>query len=130
MERFDPMISSVLEQEMRQQGIQIRTGFQVIGLTKSAEGLVVHSANDEHLAAFDVVIWAVGRRPNTARLGLDAAGVNVMPNGIIPVDEYENTNVPVASWPNACSMVNRKAGWITTISRAWYLPTHPLGLSA
>lgn len=94
MERFDPMISTVLEKEMRQQGIQIRTGFQVAALTKSAEGLVVHSANDEHLAAFDAVIWAVGRRPNTDKLGLDAAGVEVMPNGIIPVDGYENTNVP------------------------------------
>jgi glutathione-disulfide reductase len=94
MERFDPMISTVLEKEMRQQGIQIRTGFQVTALTKSAEGLVVHSANDEHHAAFDTVIWAVGRRPNTHKLGLDAAGVEVMPNGVIPVDAYENTNVP------------------------------------
>ena len=94
MERFDPMISTVLEQEMRQQGIQIRTGFQVAALTKSAEGLTVHSANDEHLAAFDTVIWAVGRRPNTDKLGLDTAGVEIMPNGIIPVDGYENTNVP------------------------------------
>lgn len=94
MERFDPMISTVLEKEMRQQGIQICTDFQVTALTKSAEGLVVHSANDEHLAAFDTVIWAVGRRPNTDKLGLDAAGVNVMPNGIIAVDGYENTNVP------------------------------------
>jgi glutathione-disulfide reductase len=94
MERFEPMISTVLEQEMRQQGIQIRTGFQVTALTKSAEGLVVHSASDEHLAAFDAVIWAVGRRPNTARLGLETTGLKVLPNGIIPVDAYENTNVP------------------------------------
>jgi glutathione-disulfide reductase len=94
MERFDPMISSVLEKEMRQQGIQTRTGFQVTALSKSAEGIVVHSGNNEHIAAFDTVIWAVGRRPNTDKLGLDAAGVNVMPNGIIPVDGYENTNVP------------------------------------
>lgn len=94
LERFDPMISTVLEQEMRQQGIQIQTGFQVAALTRSAEGLVVHSAKDEQLAAFDVVIWAVGRRPNTDRLELDTAGVQVMPNGIIPVDGDENTNVP------------------------------------
>ena len=93
MERFDPMISSVLEKEMRAQDIQVRTGFQVTALTKSAEGLVVHSADDQHLAAFDTVIWAVGRRPNTANLGLEAAGIEVMPNGIIPVDEYENTNI-------------------------------------
>jgi len=93
MERFDPMISSVLEKEMHAQGIQVRTGFQVTALSKTAEGLNVHSADDQLLAAFDTVIWAVGRRPNTARLGLDAAGVNVLPNGIVPVDEFENTNV-------------------------------------
>ena len=93
MERVDPMISLVLEKEKRVQAIQIRTGFQVTALTKSAGGLVVHSTNNQHLATFDTVIWAVGRRPNTANLVLEAAGVQVMPNCIIPVDEYENTNV-------------------------------------
>jgi len=93
LERFDPMISEVLEQEMRKQGIQVRTGCMVTGLMKAAEGIVVRS-EDDNIAAFDAVIWAVGRRPNTRTLNLEAAGVNVMPNGIIPVDEYENTNVP------------------------------------
>ncbi|PWG73933.1 glutathione-disulfide reductase, partial [Enterococcus hirae] len=45
------------------------------------------------LAGFDTVVWAVGRRPNTRNLGLDAAGVELMPNGEIPVDEYQNTAV-------------------------------------
>ena len=92
MERFDPMVSAVLENEMRKQGIQIRTGFQVNALTQSSEGLMVQSKDNETLAAFDAVIWAVGRRPNTGDLNLEAAGVNVLPNGVIPVDEYENTS--------------------------------------
>ena len=92
LERFDPMISAVLEQEMRKQGVRVHTGFMVTGLMKSAEGIVVRS-EDDNIAAFDAVIWAVGRRPNTRTLNLDASGVNVQPNGIIPVDEYENTNV-------------------------------------
>lgn len=93
MERFDSMLSDVLENEMRKQGIQINTGFQVNALTRSAEGLLLHASDKQTLAAFDAVIWAVGRRPNTRDLNLDKAGVKLMPNGVIPVDEFENTNV-------------------------------------
>jgi len=94
LERFDPMISDVLASEMTKQGIRIKTGFEVSALSQSAEGIMVTAANEEILAAFDTVIWAVGRRANTRSLNLDAAGVKVLPNGIIPVDDVENTNVP------------------------------------
>lgn len=40
------------------------------------------------------MIWAVGRKPNTDDIGLDKAGVEVEKNGMIPVDAYQNTNVP------------------------------------
>lgn len=93
LERFDPMISSVLESEMKQQGINVKTGFQVDALARSAEGLVVHAKDGQVAQAYDAVIWAVGRRPNTDELGLEQAGIKVLPNGIIPVDEYENTNM-------------------------------------
>jgi glutathione-disulfide reductase len=93
LERFDPMLSEILEKEMRAQGIQVRTGFKVTGLAKSAEGILVRGEHDTSIAAFDAVIWAVGRRPNTHTLNLAAAGIEVLSNGVIPVDEYENTNV-------------------------------------
>jgi len=93
MERFDPMISRVLEAEMQRQGIRVRTGFEVSAIGRSAEGLVVHSRASGSVEAFDAVVWAVGRRPNTQRLDLEAAGVEMLPNGVIPVDGYENTNV-------------------------------------
>ncbi|MGB5339536.1 MAG: glutathione-disulfide reductase, partial [Gammaproteobacteria bacterium] len=93
-ERFDGMISRVLEQELQRQGVRVRTGLQVTGLTQSANGRAVHAAGEECLDGFDAVIWAVGRRPTSAALSLDAAGVPVLPNGAIPVDAYENTRVP------------------------------------
>lgn len=93
MERFDPMISDVLTQEMKKQGMRIYTGFQVNALSKSAEGIVVSSKDEQALTGYDTVIWAVGRAPNTRYLNLDAAGIETQRNGIIPVDEYENTNV-------------------------------------
>jgi len=43
---------------------------------------------------FDRVLVAVGRRPNGADLGLDAAGVTVTDRGFVPVDEQQRTNVP------------------------------------
>jgi glutathione reductase (NADPH) len=93
LERFDPMISAVLEQEMRKQGVAVRTGFQVDALAKCNDGIAVHSVDKQVICGFDTVIWAVGRRPNTRSLNLESAGVDILPNGIIPVDAYENTSV-------------------------------------
>ena len=93
MERFDPMISAVLESEMQRQGIRVQTGFQVAALARQTDGLAVASADDKRLSGFDSVIWAVGRSPNTHNLNLQAAGIEVMASGIIPVDDYQNTNV-------------------------------------
>jgi dihydrolipoamide dehydrogenase len=43
---------------------------------------------------FDRVLVAVGRRPNTASLNLDKAGVQVDERGYIRVDEQRRTSVP------------------------------------
>lgn len=90
---FDPMLSEILQKEMQKQGIHVHTHYQVTGLTQSEQGLVVNSPQGD-LQAFDEVIWAVGRRPNTHQLNLDTAGIEVQQNGIVTVDEFENTNVP------------------------------------
>ena len=90
---FDPMVSQMLHKEMVRQGIDIHTGFQVSRLAEADGGLTVHGAGQD-LDGYDCVIWAVGRRPNTAELNLQATGVSVLGNGVIPVDEYENTSQP------------------------------------
>ena len=41
-----------------------------------------------------MLIWAIGRHPNTANIDLAAAGVEVTSGGYIPVDPQQNTNVP------------------------------------
>jgi glutathione-disulfide reductase len=94
MDRFDPMISTVLENDMKRQGIRVHTGFEVTALSRSAGGISVTAANKALIDGFDTVIWAVGRRPNTRGLGLEAAGVTVSPGGMVAVDTYENTSVP------------------------------------
>ena len=94
LETFDPMIGSVLMDEMRKQGISLHMGFRVSGLVRTGEELAVDSADGTRLDGFDTVLWAVGRAPNTRNLGLDRAGVDTRANGIIPTDEFQNTNVP------------------------------------
>ena len=44
--------------------------------------------------AFDLVLVAVGRRPNGASIGADKAGVFVDEHGFIPVNRRQQTNVP------------------------------------
>lgn len=94
LEQFDTMVSDVLSAEMKHQGIQLQTRSEVATLLNSAQGIIVTSSDGKTSGAFDQVIWAVGRRPNTQKLNLQAAGVKMLANGVVPVDEYENTNVP------------------------------------
>ena len=93
LERFDPMISEVLQAEMRRQGIRVETCFQVSSLAKNAGAITVTSNQGIVLPGYDTVIWAVGRRGNIASLNLESTAVEVAPGGIIVVDEYENTSV-------------------------------------
>ncbi len=43
---------------------------------------------------FDAVLVAVGRRPNTQGLGLEAIGLSLDPRGFIPVDQQLQTSLP------------------------------------
>ncbi len=94
LENFDHTISKVLATEMIKQGIQLKIGFEVTALSSNTQGISVIGKNNEQLDGFEQVIWAVGRSANTAGLNLPAAGINARPNGLIQVDDYQNTNVP------------------------------------
>ena len=48
----------------------------------------------ERSEVFDLILVAVGRKPNGAAVGADAAGVAVDERGFIPVDRQMRTNVP------------------------------------
>ena len=91
LERFDHMVSDVLAREMRRQGIVIETGFTVTELQRNDGGTAVVGADGRRLEGFDSVVWAVGRRANTAGLNLEAAGLGARADGCITVDAYENT---------------------------------------
>jgi len=94
LETFDSMISEVLGEEMQKQGIALNLSFQVASLQQTEHGIAVVAADGKSIEGFDQVIWAVGRRPNTASLNLQAAGIKHQRNGMIDIDDWQNTNVP------------------------------------
>jgi pyruvate/2-oxoglutarate dehydrogenase complex dihydrolipoamide dehydrogenase (E3) component len=51
------------------------------------------NGNEVLTETYDTVLFGAGRQADTAKLGLETAGVSVLPNGKIPVVD-ETTNVP------------------------------------
>lgn len=95
LELFDPMISHVLERHMDEQGIHRHLGTPVTALSGEPGAVRVHAAGEQRTyGPFERVLWAVGRRPKTRGIGLEAAGLEIRPNHTIPVDEWQETNVP------------------------------------
>ena len=71
-------------------------GTRVTGVEAREDGLHVSFAGGDapESDVFDRILVSVGRRPNGADIGADAAGVNVDEQGFIPVDAQQRTNVP------------------------------------
>ncbi|WP_407275908.1 glutathione-disulfide reductase [Halothiobacillus sp. DCM-1] len=91
---FDGMLREVATENLAALGVTMHLPFKVQALTQSEDGKFLTGADGQTLGPFDQIIWAVGRAPNTRDIGLEAAGVTVERNGIIPTDAYQNTNVP------------------------------------
>ena len=62
------------------------------GIEKTANGLVGNLKSGGTLVA-DAIMFAIGRSPNTAGLGLEAAGVALSKSGAVIVDNACRTNV-------------------------------------
>jgi len=92
---------NALARSFARRGIKVETGRTVTGIAPAgdqAPPLVVTVAdpdggNPREVEA-DVVLVGVGRRPNTAELGLERAGVATDLRGWVEVDERLRTGVP------------------------------------
>jgi len=91
LETFDPLVSQTVAHNMAQDGIEMHLPFSVASLERQSDGITVYAKDGSALEGFDRVLWAVGRAANTRDLNLDAAGVEVLPNGIVPTDAFQNT---------------------------------------
>jgi glutathione reductase (NADPH) len=91
---FDDDIRSFVAAEMSKKGVVIRPGTKVTSLVAGTSGAPIRAALDDgSVLEADTVLYATGRTPNVAGLGLEAAGVALDVNGAVAVDERYRTNV-------------------------------------
>jgi dihydrolipoyl dehydrogenase len=88
----DPDVVKPLHKRIAERYEAIHLGTRVEEVRATDEGLVARFGGQEE--TFDRILVAVGRRPNGASLGAEAAGVAVDERGFISVDAQMRTNVP------------------------------------
>ena len=85
-----------LETKLRKELAAIYISTKVTGMKATPAGIVASLEGKDVPAemTFDRVLVSVGRRPNSADLGLDKAGLEVDAKGFLPVDAQRRTKVP------------------------------------
>ncbi|MCW1917466.1 glutathione-disulfide reductase [Rhodobacter sp. KR11] len=86
---FDDEARTHVAQGMVARGVTILTGTEVASLQPGQA-----TTTDGAVHPADLVLYATGRVPNTAGLGLESLGVQIGPKGQILVDQYSQTAVP------------------------------------
>ena len=89
---FDEDLRDALTEEMTRRGIRIITDNVFTKIEKSDSGLAGTISSGEVLAA-DQIMFAIGRNPNTAGLGLEKAGVELGRNGAVVVTPDSQSSV-------------------------------------
>jgi glutathione reductase (NADPH) len=89
---FDDDVRAHVRMDMEKHGIKVITGCKVAAIERAGAHLSVRLSGGNAIPA-DRVMFAVGRVPNVAKLGVKEAGVAIGKNGGIAVDEYSRTSV-------------------------------------
>jgi glutathione reductase (NADPH) len=87
---FDDEVRQHLRMDMEKHGIRVVTGCTITAIEHRGGHYSVHLSSGNHIPA-DKVMFATGRAPNVAKLGLKEAGVEIAKNGGVAVDEYSRT---------------------------------------
>jgi glutathione reductase (NADPH) len=89
---FDDDVRHFVAGEMKKKGVDQRLLQGVVSLARTATGIEA-SLRDGSRVEADAVLYATGRKPNTAGLGLETVGVALDLNGAVIVDDVYATNV-------------------------------------
>jgi len=89
---FDDAIRNTLRDEMTKKGIHIHCETRVNSI-EPENGAFSLRLDQAEMLNTDLVMYATGRRPNTAGLGLEEVGVEINERGAIVVDAHSKTAV-------------------------------------
>ena len=94
---FDADLGERVAEEMKAKGMTLHFGGEPVAISRRESGenagcLEVAYSDGPHQVV-DLVLFATGRRPNTANLGLEAAGVKLAADGAVVVDKHSKSSV-------------------------------------
>lgn len=93
LNNFDTMLSDAVMDSAKKYGLMSHTQANVVEIAKNtSRHLTVSLTNGTVIDNVDHVIWAVGRKPMTKRLGLDKTAIQCDSNGHIMVDQCQMTH--------------------------------------
>ena len=125
--REDADVGETLGRRFRDDGVRLLTNHRALRVETDGEGYVLVACDEngnEIGAPFDALLVAVGRRPNTAGLGLEALGIATDERGGIEVDDYLRSSMPTVY---ACGDVIAPYQFTHTASHeAWYASVNAL----
>lgn len=90
---FDQDLRRNLQEEIVKKGMNLRLESDIAAIEKQADGTLLLTLKGGETVTTDAVMYATGRLPNTASLGLETVGIETKANGAIPVDVYSKTSV-------------------------------------
>lgn len=88
---FDDDIRQHAAQEIAKSGVDLRFETNVSAITATASGLQLQLTDGSTIET-DAVLYATGRKPNLAGLGLENVSVTLNGNGTVAVDEHFQTS--------------------------------------
>src|SRR5712692_6431856 len=93
---YEPEVGPSVAEFLESEGIQIVTRAQVRSVQQDREGILasVQIDGEERQSRAERLLVAAGRRPNSDRIAIERAGVELDEEGAVRVDEYLRTNVP------------------------------------
>ena len=89
---FDDDLRNHLAAEMKKKGIEIKTNADIQSIERSGDGVRITMEDGSKIGA-GLVMFATGRVPNTRGLGLEAAGVQLTPQGAVQVDKFSQSTI-------------------------------------
>lgn len=93
LDGFEVELTDQLTEDYRQAGVHFQFGHRLAAVEAVQAGVRLRAADDSVTDRFDALLFATGRRANTAALGLQAAGIATDARGRIVVDALHATNV-------------------------------------
>ncbi|KAH7276273.1 hypothetical protein KP509_39G000500 [Ceratopteris richardii] len=90
---FDDEMRDVVAKNLEGRAINLHPKTNIVKIERVEGGLKAYTDKGQEIET-DVVLMAVGRKPNTNGLNLSAVGVELLKDGAVKVNEYSQTNIP------------------------------------